>query len=66
MGITVADIAELMIDTCTFRLYDADIDAYVYEGYSDEIPDEYADLEVQTIDIPEEKWALTLNVSTSY
>lgn len=66
MGITVADIAELMIDSCTFRLYDADIDAYIYEGWSDEIPDEYAYLEVQTIDVPEENRALTLNVSTSY
>lgn len=66
MGITVQDIADIMIDSCNFKIYDVAIDDYIYDGWSDDIPEDIGYLEVQTIDVPDKRIAMVLNVDSEY
>lgn len=63
---TVEDLCDTFIDNSFQRvkLYDSNSEKIVYEGYADEIPDDYLYLEVDSIDnIRKDDDSITLNIT---
>lgn len=60
---TIEDIMELCIDSslCVVEVFDCETGKEVWSGAGDEIPDEYAQLEVGSFDVPKEG-KMTFNV----
>lgn len=63
MTITVKEFMELCNDAgiCEVTIYEIEKCENVWTGYGDEIAKDYADLAIESFDVPEDG-ALTLNV----
>ena len=65
MIITVYDFVMLLVDDSSQKisLWDVDTEETVFEGFADEIPSEYIDSEIYSIDCIEPKsGVITLNI----
>ena len=67
--ITVRDFLDLFVDdNMELRIYDLNDDVcdVVYSGYRDDMPDEYEDMMVSSVDNPNKfEYILTVNIDTS-
>ena len=63
---TVEYFLEYCIDAgmLTVALYDVDEVVLIWQGFGDEVPDNYLYLDVESFDVPSVSGEMTLNVST--
>ena len=61
----ICDFLELCIEPglCTVAIYDVEKDKDLWKGTAEEIPSEFAELEVDSWDVPMEPGIMTFNVS---
>ena len=66
MEITLSDLVSLMADPGFFNLsiYDVRAEEIIYTGLASDIPMEYTDLEVMSIDSPYDSPYICFNVET--
>ena len=67
--ITLGELLDLYVDAnMKLNIYDLndEVDKIVYSGYRDDMPDEYEDMEVSSIDNPyKDSYILTINIDTT-
>ena len=67
--ITLGELLDLYVDAnMELNIYDLNdkVSKIVYSGYRDDMPDEYEDMEVSSIDNPyKDSYILTINIDTT-
>lgn len=61
---TVYDFYNLLTDNCEINIYDLTKEETIFSGWTDEIPEEIAEMEVFSIDSPDGSEMFTINIDT--